>query len=75
MAGLYIPEMLLRRMVSRVLIVPPAGLVRNWERELRNLLSLRFHILESAGASRVNPFCDPQDDLAIVSVDTPWRER
>ena len=32
MAGLYIREMLLRRMISRVLVVPPAGLVGNWEK-------------------------------------------
>src|SRR5579864_2428202 len=35
MTGLYIREMLLRRLVRRILIVPPAGLVGNWERELR----------------------------------------
>ncbi|MGQ0604502.1 MAG: helicase-related protein [Anaerolineales bacterium] len=75
MAGLYIREMLLRHLVSRVLIVPPAGLVGNWERELRNLFRLRFEILESADAQRDNPFRDPRNDLAIVSVDTLWRER
>ena len=75
MAGLYIREMLLRRLVSRVLIVPPAGLVGNWERELRNLFRLRFHILDSTDAQRDNPFHDPRNDLAIVSVDTLWRDR
>jgi len=34
MAGLYIREMLMRRVIGRVLIVPPAGLVGNWQREL-----------------------------------------
>jgi len=52
MAGLTIREMLLRRLINRVLIVPPAGLVGNWEKELRNLFRLRFHILESADAQR-----------------------
>ena len=33
MAGLLIREMLLRRLVQRVLVVPPAGLVGNWERQ------------------------------------------
>ncbi len=75
MAGLYIREMLLRRLINRVLIVPPAGLVGNWEKELRNLFRLRFHILESADAQRDNPFLDPRNDLAIVSVDTLWRDR
>ncbi len=75
MAGLYIREMLLRRLVSRVLVVPPAGLVGNWERELRNLFRLQFHILDSTDAQRDNPFRDPRNDLAIVSVDTLWRDR
>ena len=75
MTGLYIREMLLRRLISRVLVVPPAGLVGNWERELRNLFRLRFQILESADGLRENPFLEPRSDLAIVSVDTLWRER
>ncbi len=70
MAGLYIREMLLRRLISRVLIVPPAGLVGNWERELRNLFRLRFRILSSIDGVRENPFEDPRNDLAIVSIDT-----
>jgi superfamily II DNA or RNA helicase len=74
MAGLYIREMLLRRLVRRVLIVPPAGLVGNWRRELTNLFRLRFRILSSADAREENPFLDPRNDLAIVSVDTLWRE-
>lgn len=37
MAGLYIREMLSRRLIRRVLIVPPAGLVGNWQRELQTL--------------------------------------
>ncbi len=74
MAGLYIREMLLRRLVRRVLIVPPAGLVGNWRRELTNLFRLRFRILSSADAREENPFTDARNDLAIVSVDTLWRE-
>ena len=31
MAGLTIREMLLRRLVQRILVVSPAGLVGNWE--------------------------------------------
>lgn len=75
MAGLYIREMLLRRLVHRVLVVPPAGLVGNWERELRNLFRLRFRILDSTDASRENPFLDPGNDQAIVSLDTLRQDR
>jgi SNF2 family DNA or RNA helicase len=35
MAGLYIRELLSRRVIRRVLIVPPAGLVGNWQQELQ----------------------------------------
>jgi len=47
MSGLYIREMLSRRLIQRVLIVPPAGLVGNWERELRTCSACRS-VLSSA---------------------------
>jgi hypothetical protein len=76
MAGLVIREMLLRRLVRRVLVVPPAGLVRNWERELRVLFRLRFRTLSGFDfGDGNNPFDDPRSDLAIISMDTLWRER
>jgi len=76
MAGLVIREMLLRRMVQRVLVVAPAGLVGNWEAELRRLFGLRFRILSSGDvADDYNPFGDPHCSLAIVSIDTLARER
>ena len=40
MTGLYLREMLTRWLISRVLIVPPAGLVGNWEHEMRTLFNL-----------------------------------
>ena len=49
MAGLYIREMLARRLLHRVLIVPPAGLVGNWQRELRTLFSLPFRVVVAEG--------------------------
>ncbi|MHB1007017.1 MAG: helicase-related protein [Chloroflexota bacterium] len=75
MAGLYIREMLARRLVRRVLIVPPAGLVGNWERELRNLFNLHFRIVTGADVRAENPFAGREGDLAIVSVDTLAGER
>ncbi|MBC8249093.1 MAG: DUF3883 domain-containing protein [Anaerolineales bacterium] len=76
MAGLTIREMLLRRQVHRVLVASPAGLVGNWEAELRRLFGLRFRILWSGDLTDTyNPFDDPRNDLAIVSVDTLARER
>ena len=76
MSGLLIREMLLRGMVRRVLVVPPAGLVGNWERELRVLFRLRFRILGSSDVLEdYNPFEDPHNDLAIISMDTLWRDK
>ena len=75
MTGLYIREMLLRGRIRRVLIVPPAGLVGNWERELRTLFRLRFRILSGADARAGNPFRGSASDFLIVSVDTLVGER
>ncbi len=76
MAGLLMREMLLRRQLQRILVVPPAGLVGNWERELRVLFRLRFRILAGADFSDdYNPFSDRRNDLAIISLDTLWRDK
>ena len=55
MTGLYVREMLSRRLMRRVLIVPPAGLVGNWEREMRSLFRLPFSIIGGADARAGNP--------------------
>ncbi len=70
MSGLYIREMKARRLLKRVLIIPPAGLVGNWQRELATLFSLQFDILSGADAKNANPFVGPGSDCVIVSVDT-----
>ena len=75
MTGLYIQEALLRQQVGRVLIVPPAGLIGNWERELRVCFRLQFRILSSADAANTNPFTDPENRLTLVSLDTLRQER
>lgn len=78
MAGLYIRdirEMLTRRLVRRVLVVPPAGLIGNWESELRTLFGLRFKIVTGLDARAGNPFAGADGDLVIVSVDTLTGDR
>ena len=75
MAGLYIREMLSRRLIHRVLIAPPAGLVSNWEREMHGLFSLPFRVVSGSEAQNSNPFVGPESDLLIVSVDTLAGER
>ncbi len=70
MSGLYIREMKARRLLKRVMIVPPAGLVGNWQRELAILFNLPFRIVSGADAKNSNPFVGPGSDSVIVSVDT-----
>jgi superfamily II DNA or RNA helicase len=75
MAGLYIREMLARRLIRRVLVVPPAGLIGNWERELRRLFNLSFKLVLGTDARNANPFTGANSDLVIVSVDTLTGDR
>ena len=75
MTGLYVREMLSRGRIRRVLVVPPAGLVGNWERELRTLFRLSFRIVTGADARSGNPFRGPESDRVIVSLDTLTGER
>ena len=70
MTGLYVREMLMRGRIERVLVVPPAGLVGNWERELRTLFRLDFRIVSGADARAGNPFAGSGSDRVIVSLDT-----
>ena len=70
MAGLYIREMLSRRLPRRVLIVPPAGLVGNWRRELLTLFNLPFRIISGADARDGNPFIGEDSDRLIAKLDT-----
>lgn len=70
MTGLYIREMLNRRLIRRVLIVPPAGLVGNWKREMRTLFSLHFQEVTGPDCRSDNPFAVTGSDLIVVSVDT-----
>lgn len=75
MAGLYVREMLARHLLRRILIVPPAGLVGNWRRELETLFGLDFRIVVGSEARAGNPFAGAGSDLVIVSVDTLASER
>jgi len=70
MSGLYIREMLSRRLLLRILIVTPAGLVGNWRRELLMLFNLPFVILTGSDARHQNLFIGDNSDRVIISVDT-----
>jgi len=70
MTGLYIREMLSRRLLRRILIVTPAGLVGNWRRELSSLFNLPFRVITGADARADNPFVGENSNWLIISVDT-----
>ncbi len=70
MTGLYIREMLSRRLLRRILIVVPAGLVGNWRRELATLFNLPFRVVTGADARADNPFMGENSNWLIISVDT-----
>ena len=75
MTGLYLREIMARQLPARVLVVPPAGLVGNWEREMRTLFRLAFRIVRGSDAKAGNPFTGPESDRVIVSIDTLSGER
>jgi transcriptional regulator with XRE-family HTH domain len=75
MTGLYLREVFARRLIKRVLIVPPAGLIGNWEKELRTLFRLQFRIVRGADARTGNPFVGPESDRLVISMDTLAGER
>lgn len=70
MTGLYIREMLSRRLLNRILIVAPAGLVGNWKSELGKLFSLPFRVVSGSDVRNANPFVGEGSDRVIISIDT-----
>jgi len=78
MTGLYIREMLARRLIQRILIVPPTVLVGNWQNELSELFGMEFSVLTGAELStrKINPFSSgPNGNRVICSMDTLRGER
>ena len=70
MTGLAVQELRSRRLARRVLVVAPAGLLGNWEREMRSLFRIAARAIRGADLARGNPFIGPGSDFVVVSVDT-----
>ena len=70
MTGLYVREMLSRRQIKRVLIVPPAGLVGNWQREMQVLFNMPFSVIIGNNGKTSNPFASATSDRVVVSMDS-----
>ena len=75
MTGLYIREMLARRRLRRILIISPAGLVGNWQRELRTLFAMGFRIVSGDDAKNGNPFVGEASNQLVISIDTLGSDR
>jgi SNF2 family DNA or RNA helicase len=75
MTGLYLREMFLRCLMRRILIIAPAGLVGNWQREMRELFNFSFKIVVGNDAQSDNPFIGDSSNLLIISIDTLRSDR
>jgi superfamily II DNA or RNA helicase len=76
MAGLYVKELLARRLVHRCIIVAPGSLVEQWQEELQVKFGLRFSLFDrslAAGAPDGNPFLAAP--LLIARVDQLARDK
>jgi transcriptional regulator with XRE-family HTH domain len=69
MAGLYIHEMLVRRLITRILIITPGNMLRFWEREMNLRFNLSFNLLAGIDTGEDNPFKGVNSDLLIASLD------
>ena len=76
MAGLYVRELLARRLVSRCIVVAPGSLVEQWQEELHVKFGLRFAMFDRSlrdGAADGNPF--RAAPLVIARVDQLARDK
>ncbi len=74
MAGLLIKELKVRGLVRRVLIVTPASLCFQWQRELKDKFRESFHIIRS-DILRANYGANPWQDIDQCITSVSWVSR
>ena len=74
MAGLLIKEMKIRRLVKRVLIVTPANLSFQWQRELKDRFREHFQVVRS-DVLRANYGSNPWQDIDQCITSVSWVSR
>jgi superfamily II DNA or RNA helicase len=74
MAGLLIKELKIRGLVKRVLIVTPANLTFQWQRELKDKFRESFEVIRS-DVLRVNYGINPWQDRNQVITSVSWVSR
>ena len=72
--GMVIRELVARGEATRVLIVCPAGLVKNWQQELEDCFRLRFEVF-GLDFTDAHPAAWEHHARAIVSIDTVKRRQ
>ncbi|MGH2346469.1 MAG: helix-turn-helix domain-containing protein, partial [Chloroflexota bacterium] len=70
MTGLTVQELRSRRLARRILVVAPAGLLGNWQREMGTLFRIPAKAIRGSDARTGNPFTGPESDFLVVSIDT-----
>jgi len=74
MAGLLIKELKIRGMISRTLIVAPANLTFQWQREMQDKFRERFEVLKG-DILRANYGSNPWQEKNQVITSMPWVAR
>lgn len=74
MAGLLIKELKIRGLIKRVLIVAPANLSFQWQRELKDKFREDFKIINSS-VLRANYGANPWQDTSQVITSVSWVSR
>jgi len=73
MAGLLLKELKLRGAITRTLIVAPANLVPQWQREMRDKFDEAFDVVDRAALNAHDSRAWEIGDQCVVSVDFAWR--
>ena len=71
MAGLLIKELKIRGLIKRVLIVSPANLTFQWQREMQDKFRERFEVLRS-DILRANYGSNPWQEKDQIVTSMPW---
>ena len=73
MAGLLLKELKLRGALTRTLVVAPANLVAQWQREMRDKFDERFDVVDRGALDAYGARAWEVSDQCVVSVDFAWQ--
>ena len=73
MAGLLLKELKLRGALTRTLVVAPANLVAQWQREMQDKFDERFDVVDRGALDAYGTRAWEVSDQCVVSVDFAWQ--